>query len=117
MHSNLCSVCGQPHDRNARYCAPCHAAYMREWRKTHPLTGLAKIKATARAIAGMNYRRGVITRKPCAQFADRANVGGKVDQAFALTGDVAQTSKEEQSCHPPVTDMWRAVAGARSRSM
>jgi len=38
---------------------------MREWRKTHPLTGLAKIKATARAIAGMNYRRGVITRKPC----------------------------------------------------
>jgi predicted NUDIX family NTP pyrophosphohydrolase len=60
---------------------------------------------------------GVIIRKPCTQFAHCANVGWKVDQAFAFTGDVAQTSKEEQSCHPPVTDMWRAVAGARSRSM
>ena len=67
--------------------------------------------------AGAGPEVGVLIRKPCTQFADRANVGGKIDQAFALTGDVAQTSKEEQSCHPPVTDMWRAVAGARRRSM
>lgn len=31
MH--LCSKCGAEHDRPQRYCAGCHAAYMREWRK------------------------------------------------------------------------------------
>jgi hypothetical protein len=36
----LCSKCGEKEPRaGGRYCAGCHAAKMREWRRTHPLLG------------------------------------------------------------------------------
>jgi hypothetical protein len=62
-----CSGCGDEHGRiGQRYCAPCHAAYMREWRKTHPLNAEQLVKRNARAYARVYETRGHLTRQPCA---------------------------------------------------
>lgn len=67
---NYCSVCGIEHYRNGRYCLACHAAYMREWRKTHKLTGDAKVRDSARHIAGVYKRRGRLKQEPCIKCGD-----------------------------------------------
>ncbi len=54
----LCSCCKILHGRKGqRYCVKCHNAYMREWRKTHKLTGEARFKDVQRHKAGAYYRR------------------------------------------------------------
>ena len=40
-------------------------AYMREWRKTHPLTDEQKRRDRCRSYAGVYLRRGALTRQPC----------------------------------------------------
>lgn len=42
-----------------------HAAYMRGWRKAHPLSEEARRKDIVRSIAGQARRRGVLTPEPC----------------------------------------------------
>jgi hypothetical protein len=44
------------HSRNHRYCAPCHAAYMRNWRKTHREPYDCRHRARVRM--NMRQRRG-----------------------------------------------------------
>ncbi|HXJ57986.1 MAG TPA: hypothetical protein VNU68_15125 [Verrucomicrobiae bacterium] len=62
----ICSACGGEHERlNQRYCSPCHASYMREWRKTHPLGIEQKKRDAARSYANVYKRRGVLSRTPC----------------------------------------------------
>lgn len=41
------------------------SAYMREWRKTHPLTEEQRIKDRARSYAGVYKRRGKLIPQPC----------------------------------------------------
>ena len=60
-----CSKCGKRAPKGQRYCLYHHAAYMREWRKSHKLTGLARIKAISRHYAQTYVRRGKIKRQPC----------------------------------------------------
>jgi hypothetical protein len=61
-----CSACGEPNHREGqRYCFLCHAAYMREWRKTHPLADEAKRRAKCRAYTRVYIRRGKLKREPC----------------------------------------------------
>lgn len=64
--TKLCCTC---HDRPAasstKKCNQCHAAYMREWRKTHPMSPAQKIKDACRHYANVYLSRGKITRKPC----------------------------------------------------
>ena len=61
-----CSKCSGRHDRqNQRYCADCHAAYMRDWRKTHPLTPEQKRKDNARSYANTYKKRGKLVPLPC----------------------------------------------------
>lgn len=61
-----CSKCGQPHERaGQRYCADCHATYMREWRRTHSLNDEAKMRDNARSYAGTYKRRGKLDPEPC----------------------------------------------------
>jgi hypothetical protein len=62
---STCSKCGQGHDRPQRYCLDCHAAYMRDWRKTHPMNEEAKRRDNARSHAGVYKRRGRLTPMPC----------------------------------------------------
>jgi hypothetical protein len=64
--TKVCCHCKvNPRRTSHNWCASCHAAHMREWRKTHPLKGLAKKKDTCRSYAGSYVRRGHITVKPC----------------------------------------------------
>lgn len=68
--ANVCSDCGGPNDRIGPHrpqskCKKCHAAYIREWRKTHPLEGEALKKARTRAHSRMCVVRGMIEQKPC----------------------------------------------------
>lgn len=60
-HLGLCSKCGGDNNRlGQRYCLGCHNAYMREWRKTHPLSAEQKLKDTCRSYANVYKRRGKI---------------------------------------------------------
>lgn len=62
----MCSRCGVEHQRQKqRYCTRCHAAYMREWRKTHPLTPEQRHKDACRSYAGVYKRRGHLSPEPC----------------------------------------------------
>jgi len=64
----LCSTCGQNPVRNGQergYCSGCHNAKMREWRKTHPLTGGARMKMNCRAYTHVLICRGKLVKGPC----------------------------------------------------
>lgn len=60
-----CSRCSQPPRPGQRWCRSCHAANMREWRKTHRLTGVARRKMNARSYANTYQKRGKLMPKPC----------------------------------------------------
>lgn len=60
-----CSKCGNEHGRNGAYCCSCHAAYMREWRKTHPLNEDQRKRDSARSYAQEYKKRGKIKPQPC----------------------------------------------------
>lgn len=71
--TELCSSCGEaPSQPNHSYCRDCHAAYMREWRKTHPLTEEQAVRARARSKAGQYHRRGLLQEKPCEVCGEKA---------------------------------------------
>jgi len=48
-----------------RKCKICKAAYMREWRKTHPLSGEARKRDACRSKLNTYIKRGKIQRGPC----------------------------------------------------
>lgn len=63
---NLCSKCGGiRNNKKQRYCTDCHNAYMREWRKTHPLTPEQRFKDNARSYAQTYKKRGKLVKCPC----------------------------------------------------
>jgi hypothetical protein len=70
-----CSKCEiRPRRSSGRYCTACHAAFMREWRKTHPLNPEQRKKDNARSYAGVYLRRGKIERKPCQKCGEKAEM-------------------------------------------
>lgn len=64
FHVPQCPKC-HLEGRRRGYCLKCHAAYMRKWRKTHPMNQEQRRKANARCYAGVYARRGLLERKPC----------------------------------------------------
>ena len=63
----ICSKCKEKDARPSYHdCLACHAAYMREWRKTHPLNAEQRRKDAARSYAGVYKRRGKLIPQPCA---------------------------------------------------
>jgi len=46
-------------------CKLCHAAYMRTWRTTHPLSDEERRKDICRSYTNVLIRRGHMQRKPC----------------------------------------------------
>jgi hypothetical protein len=65
MMAGHCSKCGEARDGTGRYCLACHAAYMREWRKTHRLSGIPLFKARVRAFAKVYKQRGRLVQQNC----------------------------------------------------
>jgi hypothetical protein len=57
--------CGAESRPGQRYCRACHAQYTREWRKTHRLTGIARIKSNIRSIARVYLKRGKLIKNSC----------------------------------------------------
>ena len=64
----ICRKCGlRPvRTKGQRYCRDCHNAYMRGWRKTHPLTDAQRKKDISRSYARVYLLRGCkVKREPC----------------------------------------------------
>jgi len=53
VSKRACAKCGDPVDRagNQYYCKKCHAAYMKEWRKTWTERTMKKIAAAIHKIS------------------------------------------------------------------
>lgn len=67
-----CSKCGATHTRSHRWCSTCHAAYMREWRKDHPMSPEQRRRANARSYAKVYVQRGKIERKETCEHCGEA---------------------------------------------
>ncbi len=66
-----CNYCGKPPESPTHWqCNACRAAYMREYRKTHPLIGEAKRKANARSYLHRYVKLGKITKGVCEVCGD-----------------------------------------------
>src|SRR3990167_7920051 len=64
MRKTTCR-CGNPVRSGARNCLACHAAAMRKFRHSHPLTPEQRHKDNCRSYAGVYLRRGILELKPC----------------------------------------------------
>lgn len=61
-----CSRCGNVREQaDQRYCRRCANAYMRTWRKTHPMNEAHRKRDIARSIAHVTKKRGGLKPKPC----------------------------------------------------
>lgn len=63
FHCPICKINICP--RSHRYCNICHAKYMREWRKTHPLNIEQRKKMNVHSYAHVYFKRGKIIKEPC----------------------------------------------------
>lgn len=62
----ICARCRKENDSaNHAWCGACKSAYMREWRKTHPLNAAHKRRDAARSYANEYRKRGHLTPEPC----------------------------------------------------
>lgn len=77
--TNLCSSCKKVKDRKGRYCSKCHAAYMREWRKFHPLTKEQRFKHNVRSKLNVYIRKGRVKKHPCEVCGDKNSQGHHED--------------------------------------
>lgn len=64
MESKLCK-CGNERARNHRYCKPCKAKYMREWRPNHTLSVKQRKMMNARSYLHVYVKRGKVNKTPC----------------------------------------------------
>ena len=63
---NHCKECKTNPRKGGQWCLKCHAAYLRRWRKSHPLTTEQRKRMNARCYAHVYRKRGKIPIKPCA---------------------------------------------------
>ena len=64
----------QDRPKGRRRCLGCHAAYMRWWRSSHPMTAEQRIKDNARSYANTYKRRGKLVPRPCDICGEADNV-------------------------------------------
>ena len=103
--SKFCSSCQKLNDRKGRYCADCHAAYMRDWRITNRLEGEARKRADARSYANTYKKRGLIEQKPCEVCGNANSQMHHPDHE--LPRDVVWLCRP---CHLSWHEVWRDVA-------
>lgn len=62
----VCGKCGVSNRRPTHaYCLICHAEYMRNYRRKHPMTAAQKKKDNCRSYAHVYLKRGNIIKSPC----------------------------------------------------
>src|SRR3990167_7817288 len=61
------TICQKTHPKpkTRRTCNECHAAYMRTWRKSHPLSKEQRAKMVTRSYTHVLIKRNQIEREPC----------------------------------------------------
>ena len=74
MRKKTCAKCGRRKARGHRYCLVHKAEYMREWRKTHRLSGEARKRANARSFAHQYVYRGKLKRLSCKECGKPAQM-------------------------------------------
>ena len=102
-----CPRCDALHNRNHAWCAPCHAAYMRQWRKGRILTAEQRRKGSARSYANVYLRRGKITREPCIDCG--------IDEAEMHHEDYDKPTEVIWLCRDCHLDRHREEAAAKAR--
>lgn len=101
-----CPKCGEQHSRKGqRYCLDCHAAYTREWRKTHPLSVEARKRDIARSYAGQYKKRGRLTASSCEACGSHDAQMHHIDHELPL--DVTWLCRP---CHLNWHAFWRNVS-------
>ena len=65
MIKETCARCDNLRRLKSKYCLDCHSAYMREWRRTHPLSEEQNRKKIIRRKVGMRVKRGLLIKYPC----------------------------------------------------
>lgn len=80
-----CIKCGiEPRRNKQRWCKKCHNANMREWRKTHKLTGEALLKSNARSYLHVYIKRGKVIKGNCEVCGDANTEGHHSDYSKPL---------------------------------
>lgn len=62
---NECLECRENPRKGQRLCLACHAAYIREWRKSHALKPEERRKMNARSYAHTYLKRGKLEKLAC----------------------------------------------------
>lgn len=92
IRSNLCSKCNKIKETaNKRYCKSCFNAYMKAWRKAHPMNDFQRAKAITRSKTKVYVKRGKIKKLPC-------NVCGTAEQVQAHHHDYNDFKNVEWLC-------------------
>ena len=66
MRTHMCCTCRvERRAASDRRCLKCKAAYMRTWRKDHPMNEEQRRKDNARSYAYVYVKRGKLERKSC----------------------------------------------------
>jgi hypothetical protein len=63
-----CTNCDRSHAPGQRYCLVCKAEYMREWRKSHPISPEQRKRRQARSTASIATRRGKLKAPPLCEL-------------------------------------------------
>lgn len=67
-----CGKCKKENDsKSSGYCLACKAEWMRNYRKTHPMTKDQRMKDNARSYTAIYVRRGKIKKEVCGSCGDR----------------------------------------------
>lgn len=83
--TRTCTSCGAPHSRKGqKVCKPCHATYMREWRKTQILEVPQIYRMTSRAKARAAKLGGNLIPQPCAVCGDTSTEMHHPDYEFPM---------------------------------
>lgn len=106
----LCYDCGKaPRRESGKSCLECHARYMRDWRKSHPLTPLQRLKDNARSYANVYLRRGKLVRQPCECCGN--------SKAQMHHPDYSEPLKIQWLCRPCHLDLHAAMPSIQGRPL
>lgn len=101
FHVAHCCKCGKEAPAGQRHCLACHAAYMRVWRKTHPLSEEQRRRDNCRSYLGVYIRRGKLQRGTCVVCKE-----GAIERAIeAHHADYAKPLVVEWLCRPHHVDL------------